>query len=83
MLCQSIGWISTLMPAFSSWALATGAICLMTPRSVGCGMTMGVPSYLASASSSLAFATLPSSSPSMPAVEASGESQVNIALQVR
>ena len=27
MLCQSIGWISTLIPTFSSCALATGAIC--------------------------------------------------------
>ena len=44
MLCQSIGWTSTLKPAFSSCALATGASCLMTPRSVGCGITTGVPS---------------------------------------
>ena len=55
----------------------------MTPRSVGCGITTGAPSYFASASSSFALATLPSIIPSMPTVEASGESQVNIALQVR
>ena len=44
MLCQSIGWTSTLKPAFSSCDFATGASCLMTPRSVGCGMTTTVPS---------------------------------------
>ena len=44
MLCQSIGWTSTLKPAFSSCCFTTGAICLITPRSVGCGITMTVPS---------------------------------------
>ena len=44
MLCQSIGWTSTLKPARSSCALATGGSCLMAPRSVGWGITTGVPS---------------------------------------
>ena len=44
MVVQSVAWTSTLKPARSSCALATIGSCLMTCRSVGCGMTMTVPS---------------------------------------
>ena len=83
MLCQSIDCTSTLKPAFSSCALATGPSCLMTPRSVGCSsddrraVVARLLQHLA------ALAALPSTSPSMPASVASGVPQVNIALQVR
>ena len=81
-LCQSIEIMSTLKPARSSSAFATGPSCLITPRSVGASRVTGVPSYPASARSAFAFAALPSTSPAMPASVASGEPQVNIALHV-
>ena len=43
-VCQSIDCMSTLKPAASSCALATGAMLVMTAISVACISTIGVPS---------------------------------------
>ena len=43
-VCQSIDTMSTLKPARSIWALATGARLVSTCRSVDCISTIGVPS---------------------------------------
>ena len=44
MLCQSIGCMSTLKPAFSISRLATGARLVCQNRSLDCSSTTGVPS---------------------------------------
>ena len=62
----SIDCISTLNPAFSISALATGAKLVSTCRSVECISTIGVPSYPASFKSSLALLKTEFNRPSIP-----------------
>src|SRR5262249_20662201 len=80
-VCQSIDCMSTLKPAASSCALATGARLVSTGRSVDCIRTTGVPSYPASCESCFALAAFWLSASDMPSSLASGVPQTKGALQ--